>query len=118
VADFLAHRVAFLIQTHPTLATALDDQKLYVTYVPSHRIRRYRVKGYNQSLLLAQALSKILTLSLVSPLLKTKITLTQTGLSRFQRLKNLRHAFTLQNINHNTLPEDATLVIIDDVTTT
>ncbi len=117
IASWIAHRLQYLILTHPILSQALAQDQLILTYVPSHRYRRYRIKGYNQSQLLAHHVSKLLWIPVIS--LTTKIKHTQSQLhasSRQQRLKNLTNAFALNA--QQTLSWSETIVIIDDITTT
>lgn len=116
VAGFLATRLWLLLQTNPALQQAMHEQKLFISYVPSHRRRRWFVKGYNQSFLLAQAIAGELGVPCVTVAKKTSFTRSQTKLSRAQRLINLTGSFTLEE--DLVLPPDATVLIIDDITTT
>lgn len=116
VAQFLAKRVALLILTNPTLQHAIHQHKLFVTYVPSHWRRRRFVKGYNQSYLLAEIVAQQCDVPLLTIASKITLTRSQTKLSRERRRTNLTWSFVLQK--DLTLPEDATLLIVDDITTT
>ena len=73
------------------------------------------MKGYNQSKLLAIHVANHLELPCIQLREKTKYTKSQTKLKREQRLVNLRNSFTNTAI---ILPEKATVIIIDDITTT
>ena len=83
--------------------------------VPLH-IRRLRERGFNQSLILAKAIGKKYSIPVNFSLLKrNKSTLTQTGLDKIQREKNIRGAFT---VTDNAKIEDKSTILIDDVYTT
>jgi len=113
VVPFLAQRLALLVQTNAILSkylqTSFEEAKsplppftkggVYVSYIPSHRRRRYLEKGYNQSELLAKALAKELGLSMLSLAKKQRYTLSQLKLSRDQRAKNLKNAFVAQHLD-------------------
>lgn len=117
VAGYLAQRLYYQIVTHEQLSQALSDGRLIVTHVPSHWYRRYRVKGYNQSLVLAQCLADMLWVP--HRIIATKIKHTTSQLhmkSRSERLTNLLWAFGLAQ--DHILVGDETIVIVDDITTT
>jgi ComF family protein len=83
--------------------------------IPLHRAR-LRSRGFNQSLLLAEAWRDVLHKPLMLSLLKRTVeTTTQTGLSREERLSNLKDAFqtgAIENIIGKTI------LLVDDVHTT
>jgi ComF family protein len=83
--------------------------------VPLH-IKRLRERGFNQSLILAQAMGKKHHLPVNFSLLKRhKFTLTQTGFNRREREQNIKGAFAVSN------PEaiqNENIILIDDVYTT
>lgn len=83
--------------------------------VPLH-IKRLRERGFNQSLILARALGKKHGVPVDFSLLKrSKLTLTQTGLDKNERGKNISGAFIAS------LPEKIqgrNLILVDDVYTT
>jgi len=83
--------------------------------VPLH-IRRLRQRGFNQSLILARALAEKHGLNVDFSLLKRrKLTLTQTGLDKKERERNIAGAFIAgspQKIR------DKNLILVDDVYTT
>lgn len=116
IALFLAERGALLIQLNPYLSSSLEKQQLFLSFVPSHRYRRYFQKGYNQSELLTKSLSDLLHLPFLSCFKKNKATTSQVKLNRAERLKNLTLAFKF--VEKEKLPHGATLLIVDDVTTT
>lgn len=80
--------------------------------VPLHWTRKWS-RGFNQSLILAGALSKNTGLPILSVLRRVKRTKDQTRLSRKERLANVRGAFrVVKNV------EEKRLLLLDDVTTT
>jgi putative gluconate periplasmic binding protein with phosphoribosyltransferase domain, GNT I system len=116
IALFLAERGALLIQLNPYLSSSLEKHQLFLSFVPSHRYRRYFQKGYNQSELLATSVSNLLQLPFLSCFKKSRATVSQVKLNRAERLKNLSSAFEF--IDGDELPLGGTLLIVDDVTTT
>jgi len=117
VSGFLAERLSLLVQSHPQLSDALQSGKLVVTRVPSHWIRKYRVKGYNQSELLATDLAESLDVSVVWLTRRVRYTRSQTKLNRKKRLKNLIGAFGTVSTDAE-LKWDEIVLIVDDITTT
>jgi len=91
------------------------DQVDAVAAVPLHWWRFYR-RGYNQAALLARALrARGLAAPLVRPLVRTRDTRPQVGLSRRARLENVRGAFRVRR------PEAVRgrrFLLVDDVMTT
>ncbi|NKB81566.1 MAG: ComF family protein [Nitrospirales bacterium] len=87
----------------------------YIIPIPLHP-HRLREREYNQSLLLADPISRHLkTPVLCHTLVRTRPTPPQTTLSRSTRLKNLRHAF---HINYPSRIDGQRILLIDDVLTT
>ena len=76
---------------------------------------RMRERGYNPAAQLAQRLGK----QACQPhtLLRVRNTPAQSGLTRKQRLRNLRHAFMVPAAQRHHI-EDKTVLLIDDVMTT
>lgn len=87
----------------------------YITYVPLTK-KRKRKRGYNQSKLLADELSKQLGLPVVNALKKIFDTNNQRGSSAKQRRINLHGAFDLNVDVENTIGK--TILLVDDVKTT
>ncbi len=83
--------------------------------VPLHS-RRFRERRFNQSLELANTLSKLSGIPCQDLLRRTRYTTAQAALNRQQRLKNLAGAFCLKP--RTTLPPHAGILLIDDVFTT
>jgi ComF family protein len=79
--------------------------------VPLHR-RRERRRGYNQAILIAEALQKLNRTVDTSTLIRRKNTPSQTGLSRSQRTLNLAGAFEVRGC----VPD--CVIVVDDVFTT
>lgn len=116
VVDFLIDRVCLAIYANRTLNSKIEKWNVVVSWIPSHWHRRYFVKWYNQSFLLAKNLAKKLNLQYWEFLKKTKKTKSQASLDREWRLKNLKNAFDFKN--ESALENVQTIVLVDDVTTT
>ena len=83
--------------------------------VPLH-IKRLRDRGFNQSLLLAKEMGKKYKLPVNFSLLKRcKFTLTQTGLNKAEREKNIKGAFV---VTDKKKVAGENIILIDDVYTT
>lgn len=84
--------------------------------VPLHK-SKLKKRGFNQSLLLAQALAKVVPNAQVMELLKrVKQTKSQTFLRRDERVNNVKNAFAL--LPKYAINKSLRYVIIDDVFTT
>lgn len=96
------------------LAPRIDEPAPLITSVPLHWQRRL-TRGFNQSELLANQLSKqLINATCDHQLIKRKrATPQQKGLSKVQRKQNLQHAFALQR-----KPNQKHIAIVDDVVTT
>lgn len=116
IADELAELM------RPRLPTWFDEAD-WIVPVPAHPVRR-RVRGYNQSLLLAKALAKGTDAQVVDCLRRTSVTAPQSQLTRAQRLKFPRQAISideriLRQRGAKSLAEFPTNVVLcDDVATT
>jgi ComF family protein len=86
-----------------------DFSAAVVVPVPLHR-KRQRERGFNQAQLIAKALALPVDTSIVR---RCKNTVTQTGLSRSERSKNLAGAFEVDRD-----VKGQTILVIDDVLTT
>lgn len=84
-----------------------------VVPVPLHPLRE-RERGFNQADLLAKLLAGSMGIPRRAFLKRTHPTLHQAGFDRLHRMENLRGAFVLRR----SLPPDATLLLVDDVSTT
>jgi predicted amidophosphoribosyltransferase len=116
VIDTLVDRLLLSVQTNTTLWNTLNNWSCCLTYVPSHRWRKFFYKGYNQSELLAKNIGIRLLIPCVTIAKKNRYTTSQTRLSRAKRLKNLHGSFVLTNAQMRKHYE--TIVIIDDIVTT
>ncbi len=83
--------------------------------VPLH-LRRQKQRGFNQSALIGQLLSKKLGLEYVETLKRIHYTKPQVELKSWQRKKNIKNAFSLSE--HYTLDLKPSILLIDDVWTT
>ena len=87
----------------------------YLIPVPLHR-KRYRKRGFNQSEELCRGLSESMDISTETDnLIRIRYTKTQTKLSKAERQKNLKGAFTVKS------PQDLRgkhVLLVDDVLTT
>lgn len=112
LAPTLAHQLGLHLISHPWYSRMGD---ILLTDVPNHWRRRRMVKGYNQSTLLAHALSTEYRLPFQSLARRIKNTKQQTTLSKGKRWENLTDAFSSQTYD---IKNYQTIVIVDDVTTT
>lgn len=112
--DFLASRLKLVIWSNQYFHDKLD--KVVISYIPSHRWRRYFVKWYNQSQILAQLLAEKLDIPCLDMMKKTKFTSSQTKLNREKRLQNLNNTFEVDKLDG--LEWKSILIFVDDITTT
>jgi ComF family protein len=83
--------------------------------VPLHR-HRLRERGFNQSLLLARAVSSDLKIPLdCLSLIRTRDTRSQTGLGRKERRRNVANAFS---VTSSAVFKGKKVLLVDDVLTT
>ncbi len=85
----------------------------FITFVPSTK-KSLRERGYNQSEVMADKLSKKVGVPVVSTAIKVKDTMHQVGLNAEERRKNLKGVFKLEKVDL----KGKNLLIIDDVLTT
>ncbi len=115
-ANFLADRLQHLIAIY--LPHNSDPHTTAIIGIPSHWRRKYIIKGYNQSEVLAQQTAKKIGLPYLSPVKKIKNTSSQVHLNKAQRLNNLKNSFRFKKEGENQLKKIKNLIIIDDITTT
>lgn len=84
--------------------------------VPLH-CRRFNFRGFNQSLLLAQELSKKWNLPIADILQRHRYTTPQVELDGAKRLENVINAFSFKNPAQK-LDSKNTYILVDDVCTT
>ena len=116
VIPFLAKRLALLVQINQKLKPKLENNQIFISYIPSHWRRNYYEKWYNQSKLLAESLANNLWIPMLTLASKKKYTISQLHLNREKRKENLKWVFQVQDTSH--LPIWATILLVDDVTTT
>lgn len=85
-----------------------------IAYVPLYPTRE-KSRGYNQSKLLAEELSKLTHIPVFHDIVRLKDTPTQTHLSRRERKKNVEDCF---KVNQKSKIKDKNILLIDDVFTT
>lgn len=96
--------------------TVVQDLSIdYIVSIPLHWTRRLK-RGYNQTELMAQELSRQLGKPVVHALKRKKRTLFQAALSKDEREKNLQQAFALTSAS--TVLEGKTILLVDDLMTT
>lgn len=103
-----------------SLGRVVSETRSFTNYdlvipVPLHRTRQ-RERGFNQSGVLAEGISKATGVSLVKDLLKRKRnTKDQTYLNALQRAENVKGAFVVKEPDRI---EGRTVILVDDVMTT
>lgn len=108
---FLAHPFAeFLFDTLQSNDWEID----LIAYVPLYPTRE-KSRGYNQSKLLAEELSRLTSIPVFDNIVRLKDTPTQTHLSRRERQKNVEDCF---KVNCKSQVKDKNILLIDDVFTT
>ena len=116
ISAFLGERLALALQSHEYLSQSLIlNSQFLITYVPSHRIRKYITKWYNQSELLAQQLCKALWNQIPYKRIckKTKNTHSQVGMTKSERKNNLTNVFEMIE----PITVWSIIIIVDDVLT-
>jgi ComF family protein len=108
-AGYFALPIAELIESEPSLKN--HD---YICAVPLHRVRK-RERGYNQTDLIAYAVSKLICMPYLNPVTRRINTFSQTLLSKEHRIANLSGAFT---VKHKDQVTGKKIILIDDVFTT
>lgn len=87
----------------------------YIIPVPLHP-KKLRERGYNQSACIADGLSKVMEVPVLTDTLKrAKNTETQTNKSRFSRWENVKGSFMIENPE---LIRNKHILVVDDVITT
>jgi competence protein ComFC len=83
-----------------------------IAYVPLHRIKK-RKRGYDQSERIAKKLSALTGVPHIGALERTKNTVSQTHLTREQRMENVRGVFRVKRS-----VDGLEILLVDDVLTT
>jgi ComF family protein len=108
--ELLQQQFTALLRQYQQQALPLPDAIVYVPMHPS----KLRKRGFNPAQLLAQAAARQLGVTLLPVLQRPQRQPPQVGLSRKQRQKNLRQAFTL----NCAVPIPTNVALVDDVVTT
>jgi len=118
ICAFKYRNVFSLAKPLAALAIRALPEELYadvIVPVPLHP-SRLRVRGFNQSLLIADRLGRHLNRPVsTTDLIRTVVTEPQTSLTRAERIRNLRRAFT---VRHTEAFVGRKVLLIDDVFTT
>ena len=86
----------------------------FITFVPATK-RSLKKRGYNQSKLLARAISDVLKIKMISTLDKIKETKDQIGLNEEMRWKNISGSYKLKSLIKI---KNKKILLVDDVMTT
>ncbi len=105
-AEFIAKMISNKCESKPD----------YILSIPLHSTRLLK-RGFNQSELIAVALSKIMHVDYIPALERIYYTKSQGGLTQKERLKNVTNAFTVKYEWMQDL-KDKNVLLIDDVMTT
>ena len=110
IGTFLGCKLADRISKYP-----FHSQIDYILPVPLHKTKK-RFRGFNQSEIIAKALSVKLNIPILKNVLKRKkFTQTQTKLKKHEREKNVANAFQIKKFG---TIENKSLLLVDDVLTT
>ncbi len=105
----------FTKQIERTLETQWQTRPSFIVPVPLDR-KRQRERTFNQSLILAQKLSKILNVPLLdNTLIRRETRVPQSHLGRKERMANLNQLFKIRK-SHSI--KNSWILIVDDVVTT
>ena len=106
---------SLLIHESTYINSGFSEKPDLVIAVPLSR-SRYRERGFNQSEIIGHSISKALAIPFITnTLIKVKDTPDQIGLSRNDRLKNLKGSFAVKNAS---VIEKKSILLVDDVITT
>jgi len=86
-----------------------------ITFIPMHT-RKQRVRGFNQTELLANLIGKQLEIPVEKYLIKTVNTKPQADLTRDKRLQNLKNTFVL--VPDLDIDKNSNILLIDDICST
>jgi ComF family protein len=113
----LGRKLGQRVVKHPLLAELFEEQNVVILPVPLHFVK-YRYRGFNQAFELAQGFQEVwkdMPICGIKDIVRTKNTLSQTGFSLEERLRNMQNAFKVRN---KEVISGKIVVIIDDVFTT
>ena len=96
----------------------LDKLRGFDCYVPVplHK-KKQNMRGFNQAIILANALSEIVGIASVNSLLRIKNTLPQSGLDSLERRENIKDAFIVDDSLKGSV-EGKYILLVDDIYTT
>jgi competence protein ComFC len=115
ISDDLAKLIFGYLQEKNILSQfQLTPDNAVLVPVPLHQ-KRYLARGFNQSELLANKISKFTSIKSSGLLARQKNTETQINLKRKERQANVREAFKLKENNSDI---NKKIILIDDVVTT
>ena len=115
ILDFKFHNMPWLAESLAAeLAPLLPAGYDVLVPVPLHK-KRLQERGYNQSALLAEALSEQMGIPWLDCMQRVRNTPHQTGMNREERLKNLDGAFAVEK--HADIAGKH-VILVDDVFTT
>lgn len=92
---------------------SIEKEKTIITYVPMHWFRKYFIKWYNQSEILAKYIWKNQNIKVIDLCKKVKLTKPQSKIKNKQkRIKNIKNTFYCKKLEWI-----KNLIIIDDILT-
>ncbi len=114
--DVLEALLPYLINNSDVdnILSRLSDVDTLIIPVPLHRHRRWW-RGFNQSLIISQALSRQYHLTISTTLKRRDFKHTQSGLHRAERTQNVGQAFAVINAD---VIKGKTIILVDDIVTT
>lgn len=120
IAEFLSQRLVLAFQMNQILQKqSFQKKKIYISWVPSHWFRKYFIKWYNQSEILAKKFAQQSGLTYIKIAKKKKHTKSQARLGRQKRLSNLKNCFQLEPgfQPSNKSWSNIIIILLDDITT-
>lgn len=109
----LAQKLSKTMAESLTNLNELNDVD-YLVPVPLH-IFRYMQRGYNQSLILANNISKLTGIKISTDIYRTKYTKPQSSIvDKFQKVSNVKNAFRVKKSNDF---RNKKIILIDDIVT-
>ncbi len=114
LASFMAREMSRSWNANVPLSSLPSDKVVFAP-IPLHS-KKLRERGWNQAELIARELGSLLRVPVqTDALVRVKNTLSQSSLSRAERLANMRGAFVDRS---NSALKDKIVVLVDDVMTT
>lgn len=114
ITDLVPYLAAFISLALPPVASLeILQQQAVLIPIPLHK-RRWRERGFNQSLEIARVLEKEIGIPVTDILTRSRATSPQAKLPAHRREENVAAAFILTQA----VPKKKYLLLLDDVTTT